>query len=336
MIELAPEIAMHLGDGPVAFERVFALSGQLYRHVEGRQTLRVEIAGETFFLKRHHGYGWKRIIRSLLAGRWPVLSALNELKAIRRLNDIGVPSVEVVGFGERGRNPATRQSFLLMRELSGCRDLEVVGREWPRQPPSPKFRRSVIEAIAATSKRMHDAGVNHRDYYLCHLWLELSSVPTSDLEQIRQPQIKPLINGVRQDEHEPVAVGITGTTSQTPLRLRVMDLHRAMLRRRVPMMWLIKDLAGLLFSAWEYGLTKSDCVRFLRVYRGRAARDVLADERWLWRCVIWRAAQLFRKVHRCEPAVMLAVPKVQRRMALSRTITHDDQQSLSKPARRAA
>lgn len=336
MIELAPEIVTHLGDGSAAFDRIFALTGQLYRHVEGRQTLPVEIGGETYFLKRHHGYGWKRIVRSLLAGRWPVLSARNEVEAICRLNAVGISSVDVVGFGERGRNPATRQSFLLMRTLSDCRDLEKICREWPQQSPSPVFRREVIEAVAETTKRMHDAGVNHRDYYLCHLWLELSSVRVSDLELIRRPLIKPKINGVTQAEHEPIAIGIVGNRSQAPLRLHVIDLHRAMLRRRVPLFWLIKDLAGLLFSAWEYGLTKSDCVRFLRAYRGRSTRDVLADERWLWRCVIWRAVQLFRKTHRGEPKVMLVVPKVRRRAIEQQPTNHGDRDSLTAPARRAA
>lgn len=336
MIDLAPEISTQLGDGPAAFDRIFALTGRLYRHVDGRQTLRVEIGGTTYFLKRHHGYGWKRIVRSLLAGRWPVLSARNELTAIQRLNEIGVRSVDVVGFGERGNNPATKQSFLLMRELSDCRDLEKVCREWPQQPPSSVFRRTVIEAVAATSKRMHEAGVNHRDYYLCHLWLELESVRKSDLELIRRPLIKPRINGVTQAEHEPIGVGIVGVDSQVPLQMRVMDLHRAMLRRRVPLMWLIKDLAGLLFSAWEYGLTKSDCVRFLRVYRGRPAREVLAKERWLWRYVIWRATLLYRKTYHCEPDTKLVVPKVRRRAERSLRAIHDEFSELPTPARRAA
>jgi heptose I phosphotransferase len=336
MMELAPEIATHLGDGSAAFDRVFALTGQLFRYVEGRQTLRVEIGGENYFLKRHHGYGWKLIVKSVLAGRWPVLSARNEFEAIRRLDEAGIPSVEVVGCGERGRNPATRQSFLLMRELSDCRDLEKICREWPQQSPSAAFRRAVIEAIGTTSKQMHDAGINHRDYYLCHLWLELANVRASDLELIRRPLIKPKINGVTQAEHEPIAVGIVGASVQTPLKLRVMDLHRAMQHRRVPLFWLIKDLAGLLFSAWEFGLTKSDCVRFLRAYRGGSVRNVLTSERWLWRCVIWRAMQLFQKTHRRDPDVRLVVPKVERRANQKQATTHDNLGSVAAPARRAA
>lgn len=336
MIELAPEIATHLGDGLAAFDRIFALTGKVFRHVEGRQTLRVVIGNQTYFLKRHHGYGWKRIFRSLTAGRWPVLSARNEFNAIRQLDEVGVPSVEVVGFGERGRNPATRQSFLLMRELSECRDLEKICREWPQQPPSPKFRQHLAEAVATTTKLMHDAGVNHRDYYLCHLWLSLPTVRQDDLDLIRRPQVKPIINGVAQKEHEPIGVGIEGCHSSAPLRLQIIDLHRAMLRRRVPLFWLIKDLAGLLFSAWDFGLTKSDCIRFVRTYRGRPIREVLADERWLWRCVIWRAQQLFRKTYQREPDLILQIPKVRRRSRQQQTTVRSDLYDVSTPTRRAA
>ena len=274
MIELAPEIMAHLGSGADTFDRVFALAGDVSRHVEGRQTLRVKIGGQAYFLKRHHGYGWSFILRTLLSGHRPVLSALNEVDAVRCLEHAGVSTVEVVGFGERGRNPATRQSFILMRELTGCQNLEQLCGQWRSQPPAPAFRRALIEAVAATTRQMHAVGLNHRDYYLCHLWLKC------------------------------------GSDAAESFRLHVMDLHRAMRHRRVPLWWLIKDLAGVLFSAWDCGLTKSDCVRFVRAYRDCSTREVFATERWMWRVVIWRATQLFRKTHRRIPPVKLQVPKV--------------------------
>ncbi len=272
MLELAPEILAHLDDGDTAFDRVFSLMGQVFRNVEGRETLRVEIGGQPYFLKRHHGLGWKLIAKTLLACRWPVLSAGNEVLAIRALQLAGIPTVEVVGFGDRGRNPAKRQSFLLMRELQDCCDLGTLCATWAEHPPDPAYRRAVIDAVANVTRRMHAAGVNHRDFYLCHLWLY----------QAR---------------------------GQAP-RLCVMDLHRAMRHRRVPVWWLAKDLAGLLFSAWDCGLTKSDCVRFLRAYRGSSAREVFALESWLWQIVLLRAVRLFRKIHRREPAMSLIVPRV--------------------------
>lgn len=277
MIELASEITAHLGDGTAAFDRIFGLTGKVFRHVEGRQTLRVEIGGQAYFLKRHHGYGWKSILRTLSSGHWPVLSARNEVDAVRCLESAGISTVEVVGFGERGRNPATRESFILMRELTGCQDLERLCATWSRQPPTSTFRRALIASIAETTRKMHAAGLNHRDYYLCHLWLKCE------------------------------------TEVSEPLHMHVIDLHRAMRHRRVPLFWLIKDLAGVLFSAWDCGLTKSDCLRFVSNYRGCSARESFSNERWMWRTVIWRANRLYWKTHRRAVPLTLTIPKVSRR-----------------------
>ncbi len=298
MLQLAPEIVAHLGDGDAAFDQMFALTGKTFRDVEGRETVRVEIGGEIYFVKRHRGLGWKNIFRTLLACRWPVVSARNEFDAVRCLNEVGIPTVDVVGFGERGHSPATRQSFLLMKELRGCIDLEKVCNGWLAQSPSPSFRRALITEVAATTRLMHEAGLNHRDYYLCHLWLEQSK-------------------------------------SQNALRLFVIDLHRAMRHvtrhssaegtSTIPFWWRAKDLAGLLFSFWDCGLTKSDCLRFVCAYRGSAAREVFANERWLWRVVVWRAWRLFRKTHRRDPITPLRVPKVVRQknteISSSRTLS---------------
>ena len=289
MLELAPEISAHLGDGDTAFDRVFSLTGQVFRNVEGRETLRVEIGGRPYFLKRHHGLGWKLIVKTLLACRWPVLSACNEVLAVRALQRAGIPTVEVVGFGDRGRNPATRQSFLLMRELQDCSDLGTLCAAWAEHPPAPAFRRAMIDAVANVTRQMHAAGVNHRDFYFCHLWLDRSSM-----------------GNVRQ-----LSIGFRSAVPNLPvaLRLCVMDLHQAMRRRRVPVWWLAKDLAGLLFSAWDCGVTKSDCIRFVRTYRGMSARQVFASERLLWQVVLWRAARLFRTTHCREPPLSLNVPR---------------------------
>ncbi len=274
MIELSSEISAHLGIGATAFDRIFSLVGQRFRFREGRETLRVEIGGQNYFLKRHHGYGWKWILKSLLTGGYPIISALSEVAIIRRLKRIGIPSVEVVGFGQRGRNPATRQSFLLMRELVGCHDLDKLTSSWPTQPPTPKLRRVIVESLATTARAMHSAGINHRDFHLDHLWFE------------------------------------PATAEDSRPRLHVIDLHRAMHHRRVSLYWRTKDLAGLLLTAWDRGITKSDCLRFVLHYAGRSAREVFRTDRLFWRIVVWRADRLFRREFGHPPPQPLIVPKV--------------------------
>ena len=110
---------------------------------------------------------------------------------------------------------------------------------------------------------MHQSGVNHRDYYLCHLLMD-----------------------------EPV--------TDTPT-LHMIDLHRAQIRNSVPTRWLAKDLGGLLFSAFDKGLTRRDLLRFLRSYTDMDLRELLIRDTDLWRRVIKRAEQLYLQDHEMLP-----------------------------------
>jgi len=241
--------------GQDAFSAVETLSGDVFRALENRRTLRTELAGHGYFVKIHRGVGWGEILRNLLSLRLPVLGAHNEWRALRRLAALGVPSMHPVAFGVRGSNPARQHSFIITEELAPTISLEDYCRDWRAVPPAPTFKRTLIHRVAEMARRMHRGGVNHRDFYLCHFLLHL-----------------PL------DEHAP--------------RLSLIDLHRAQVRQTVPRRWRDKDLAGLYFSALDIGLTRRDCLRFLRRYFGAPLRLVLAREATLLAHLETRAAQL--------------------------------------------
>ena len=120
---------------------------------------------------------------------------------------------------------------------------------------------------------MHTHGLNHRDCYFCHFHLDRSGVSGNPQSAIRNPK-------------------------STELRLYVIDLHRAQIRRRTPRRWLIKDLAGLYFSALGIGLTRTDRLRFIRAYEQKPLREVLRDRRRFWRRVERTALALRRKLSR--------------------------------------
>jgi heptose I phosphotransferase len=75
-----------------------------------------------------------------------------------------------------------------------------------------------------------------------------------------------------------------------------MDLHRVQIRRKVPTRWLLKDLAGLYFSAWDIGLTQRDLLTFVREYKG-GLHDFCAQRQW-WQRVEAKARRLYQKQHR--------------------------------------
>jgi heptose I phosphotransferase len=263
-IELRSDLGQRW-QGADVFDVVDNLQGESVREMAGRSTIRFELDGAGFYAKRHFGTGWREIFKNLLLLRRPVIDAGNEYRAIRALSAAGVNTLEIAGFGLRGRNPAKRRSFLVTDELAPVKSLEAYALRWPEEPPPPAVKRRLIEEVAAISRAMHAAGINHRDYYLCHLLM------------------------LHPDRFGP----------QDPdPRIFVVDLHRAEIRNAVPYRWLIKDLGSLYFSALEIGLTRGDRLRFLEAYFQMPWRDVLARRPGLIADVVWRADRLHRKGRR--------------------------------------
>ena len=124
-----------------------------------------------------------------------------------------------------------QESFLMTEELTGYQSLERFLQEYfPPPLPLEKIieKRALIKELAGIAKRMHNAGLNHRDFYCCHIF-------------IRQSE-----DGRRE--------------------WRVLDLQRVDRRRWFRRHWIIKDLAALNYSASPQIITKNDRMRFLIYY----------------------------------------------------------------------
>lgn len=238
------------------------LQGECFRQLEGRKTQRILLADQAYFIKQHFGVGWKEIFKNLLQLRWPVLGAKNEWLAIHKLQKLGVAVSEVAAYGQRGMNPANQQSFILMKELAPVISLEDLCRNWREQPPSPTFKRKLIAEVARIARTLHENGINHRDFYICHFLLEL--VKSGSDPNLTNP------------------------------KLFLIDLHRAQIRRLTPERWIIKDLSGLYFSSMDIGLTKRDILRFMKIYRAKPLDKIVGSENKFWQKVKVRGEQLYR------------------------------------------
>ncbi|HAY44965.1 MAG TPA: lipopolysaccharide core heptose(I) kinase RfaP [Gammaproteobacteria bacterium] len=242
------------------FDSVMNLDGQTFRRALGRHTFKVEGKQKNFFVKTHTGVGWAEICKNLVSLKLPVLGAKPEWQGAHRLRSIGIDTLEAVGFGQSGLNPATRKSFIISDELPESRSLEA----WP---PLVRYvacsdkqtmleRRKIIRRVANIVRRLHAAGINHRDLYLCHFWLE------------------------------------EGPAELNKKRLFLIDLHRIQIRRQVPFRWLVKDLGGLYYSAADCGLSRTDILRFVCEYSNQPSRQAITKNYKLWRSVIRRADRM--------------------------------------------
>ena len=263
------ELTKELGpffSGEDAFDQVLRAEGEPYRLFANRRTVRIERDGCSYFLKVHLGVGWREILKCLFTFRLPVLGAVNEWQAIKRLEKLGVATMTIAGFGTRGMNPANRQSFLITEDLVGTVSLEDYCRNWGESRPPAALKRALIAKVAAIARQLHDNGVNHRDFYLCHFHLDQASV------------------------EEFLASG-------GALTLYLIDLHRTQIRNSTPQRWRDKDLAGLYFSAMDIGLNRRDLLRFIRGYTGCSLREESVKNSRYWLGIHCKACRLYEKVH---------------------------------------
>ncbi len=266
MLILPPEWES-LWDGKDPFLQIFALQGQEYRNMDGRRTLRFELLGESYFVKMYQGIGWWRILRSILTLRKPpVLSARNEWQAIDALHKVGIDTLTTVAYGERGRSPATRQSFLVTKELTETESLEDFCRLWSVHPPTARLKRALIKRVAEMTHTLHQQGMNHRDLYLCHFLLDIST--GRDLVNLDN------------------------------FHLYLIDLHRVQFQSTITFRRRLKDLSALYFSSMEIGLTSRDLYRFIRDYTQEPLPRALRDKTFLWQQVRRRGEKLHKRFQR--------------------------------------
>ncbi len=253
------------------FARAATQQGDIFRAREGRRTLRFFAEGRSYFLKYHAGIGWKEILKNLTQAKLPVLGAMDEVRAIDAVRAAGLDTMTVAAFGSRGVNPACIESFIVTEDLVDTLSLEDVGEQWVAGGQVPVlFKRALIDRVAEIARRMHGAGINHRDFYLAHFLMPSAAVSQQRVD--------------------------------CPMYL--IDLHRSQVRNKVPRRWQIKDLGGLYFSTARFGLTHRDLLRFIRGYSGLPLREALADE-GLWQSARREAEKIYRRYFEVEPQLPL-------------------------------
>lgn len=259
-----------LPDSDDAFEHIMSMQGQVFRDVPGRKTIRVQLGGQSYFIKQHFGVGWKEIFKNWLTARLPILGADTEWRAIRKLDELAIATTPAVAYASRGTNPAKQRSFVVTRDLGAILSLEDLCRDWATNPPTPRFKRRLIEAVAELARKLHDSGLNHRDFYICHFCLDEARLA--------------------EDE----------------ILLYLLDLHRVGIRDVIHPTARMKDIAALYFSAMDAGLHKRDYLRFIRHYRG--SLRTLKEDASFWHKVERRARKLYHKFHGCWPTSGIGSP----------------------------
>lgn len=211
----------------------------------------------------------KRYRRSRIREQWDRLlrqsarrsRAFWEYARAIELAEACILAPRAVGFAEVMLAGFERQSVVLLEQVAG-QPFDKAWREWTAAgDPIARglARHDLARRLAWFVSAFHGTGLTHRDLYLCHIFIE---------------------RGAAGD----------------PPRLAIIDLARTHRPRFRRMRWLLKDLSQLDASAREIGLSRTDRLRFLRVYLGLEAGSPRV--RWYCSRILRRSDWILRRIAR--------------------------------------
>jgi len=159
-----------------SFDDFMRLEGVVVKSaVRERLTQRLNLEGVTVYVKKHFFPGIRGIIKSFLRFGFP-LGALNEWRALLAFHAHNIPTMTPIC---AGRKPffwrIEKESFLLTGDLGDAtrlNDFLQVNGVTPCRGKVLETKKRILKNLADITRRMHSAGINHRDYYLCHILLD--------------------------------------------------------------------------------------------------------------------------------------------------------------------
>ena len=185
----------------------------VWRSITERQNCTVDLADEVGRVRRLH-----------VKRYWPAggreTPAADEARGIRALQGAGLATVPLVAVGEL----ADGRSFVITEDLTGFRPADKLIAEG-----GASFE-SLLGRTAEMAARLHNAGLHHRDLYLCHFFVEADADGVTEMR---------LIDAAR-----------------------VRRLPRFLARRR----WIVKDLAQFWYSTESLAVSEEQRERWLTRY----------------------------------------------------------------------
>ncbi|NWB30965.1 lipopolysaccharide kinase InaA family protein [Pseudomonas gingeri] len=149
---------------------------------------RLELEGQGYYLKRQSNY-LTRTLHSPLGE--PTFA--REFRNISRYQQLGIPALQAVFFGER-HVKGERRAMLLTRALDGWNDLDSLLEQWAQLTLDQ--RQAILRACGQLARQLHALRQVHGCFYPKHIFLQAAAdgyrAQLIDLEKTR-----PLLFGRR-------------------------------------------------------------------------------------------------------------------------------------------
>ena len=200
-----------------------------------RERFRIRLKGPggqhvVIYLKRFGYPGVKELVKRWIIRRSRYGAGIYDFLGAQRLAEKGIAVPRPIAYGQIFNWLGEKRSFAIIEELPGSDSLERLLPNWNQKKKEYALLRDKKELIRQTAhlvRQLHQSGYNHRDLYLCHIFLSRDGKGCE--------------------------------------RLNLIDLQRVfqplILKRR----WQVKDLAQLYYSSRDYFRYK-DMMQFMHEY----------------------------------------------------------------------
>lgn len=140
-------------------DSVFALEGQIVAKDSLTRTLRVEISGRAYYVKRYTGLGKKPLRRLLATPRVEM-----EWKNLEYFAVWGIPTARLVAYGLERKGGRFLRGALITAEIPDTTDLGQLANAADPRLKSRRWWDGVSRQLAAIARTMHERRFVHGDF----------------------------------------------------------------------------------------------------------------------------------------------------------------------------
>ncbi len=156
---LMPDVDPAAAERFADLDSVFALEGEIVALDSMTRTLRIEINGRGYYVKRYAGLGKKPLRRWFATPRVQL-----EWENLGHFADWGIPTARLVGYGLQSQGGRFLRGALITAEIPDTTDLGQLARHDDPRLKSRRWLDGVSRQLADIARRMHGRRFVHGDF----------------------------------------------------------------------------------------------------------------------------------------------------------------------------
>ena len=123
------------------------------------------------FYKRYSGENLRNLIQRWFEDDERTAVALREVRVANELDKIGIATFKPLAWGWKENWGVDQKSFVVMSQVPG----NSIQRWLLNKSLGWREKLRLVEQIASFAKHLHESGWFHRDFYLCHIFINESN-----------------------------------------------------------------------------------------------------------------------------------------------------------------